>query len=72
MVVTAPEHRRISYVAFLNTVTSPLTLLPLAGAWLAEAAGTWTVFLVVAAAGALLLAAALRMTPEAQAAAESP
>jgi len=32
LVVNAPPARRISYMGFLNTVTSPLTLLPFAGA----------------------------------------
>jgi hypothetical protein len=63
IVVTAPEHRRISYIGFLNTVTSPLTLLPLAGAALANAAGTWSVFVVVVGGGALYLVAAAGMHP---------
>lgn len=63
VVVTAPEHRRISYVGFLNTITSPLTLLPFAAAWLAGKCGTQAVFVVVIVGGALHLIAALRMSP---------
>jgi len=63
VIVTAPEHRRISYVGFLNTVTSPLTFLPFAAAWLANHCGTQSVFAVVIVGGALHLIAALRMSP---------
>jgi len=63
LVTTAPAHRRISYVGFQNTITSPLTLLPLAGAWLAGAVGIRALFGLVVAGGLLHLAAALRMTP---------
>jgi hypothetical protein len=48
-------------VAFLNTVTSPLTLLPLLGAYLAESVGMDALFVLVTAGGALALLAAVRM-----------
>ncbi len=63
LVTTAPAHRRISYVGFLNTVTSPLTLLPLAGAWLAEAVGIRALFAIVTVGGLIHLLAAARMSP---------
>lgn len=59
----APPHRRISYVGFLNSVTSPLTLLPFAGAWLAQTLGLTVLFFVVAAGGLLHLVWALRLSP---------
>lgn len=59
----APPHRRISYVGFLNSVTSPLTLLPFAGAWLAQTLGLTALFFVVAAGGLLHLVWALRLSP---------
>lgn len=65
LITSAPERRRPSYIAFLNTLTSPLTLLPLAGAWLAQEAGMNTLFVVVMAGGLLFLANALRMKPPA-------
>jgi len=61
---SAPPHRRISYMGFLNTVTSPLTLLPLAGAALAAQFGIETIFMVVLAASLLYLLDAVRMIPE--------
>ena len=67
LIGSAPPHRRISYVGFLNTVTSPLTLLPLAGAALAATFGLWTIFIVVAAASLLYLVNVLRMVPESKA-----
>jgi len=64
LITSAPPHRRISYVGFLNTVTSPLTLMPLAGAWLAARAGMHVLFAVVLVGGLLSLLAATRMRPE--------
>lgn len=61
---SAPPHRRISYMGFQNTVTSPLTLLPLAGAALAVRFGVGIIFWVVAAGSILYLVSALRMIPE--------
>lgn len=64
LVTNAPPHRRASYVAFLNTITSPLTLLPLVGAWMAETVGMNWLFACIAAGGLLSLVPALRMHPE--------
>ena len=65
----APPHRRPSYIAFLNTLTFPLTFLPLlAGALIgAKAERLDLVFIVAAAGGALVLLAsyALREVREA-------
>jgi len=63
MVSHAPRHRRPSYVGFMNTVTCPLTLLPLAGAWLAGAAGMGAIFWIVIFGGLVSAAFALRMRP---------
>jgi MFS family permease len=62
-ITTAPPRRRVSYAGFLNTITSPLTLLPLAGAYLAEAAGPAVLFGLLVASGGFALIVALRMTP---------
>ncbi|MFP3937963.1 MAG: MFS transporter [Phycisphaerae bacterium] len=64
LVTNAPPHRRASYVAFLNTITSPLTLLPLAGAWMAESVGMNWLFICITAGGLMALVPALRMHPE--------
>ncbi|HUV39493.1 MAG TPA: hypothetical protein VMY39_07750, partial [Planctomycetota bacterium] len=61
---SAPPHRRISYMGFQNTVTSPLTLLPFAGAALAARFGVEVVFLIVVASSLLYLTSALRIIPE--------
>ena len=63
LITSAPPERRPTYVAFLNTITSPLTLLPLAGALLASLAGMTTLFTVICAGGVLSVTAALRMRP---------
>jgi MFS family permease len=64
LVRSAPPHRRISYVGFMNTITSPLTLLPLLGAWVADAYGMDVLLVGVMGGGVLALAAALYMRPE--------
>jgi MFS family permease len=64
LITNAPPHRRASYVAFLNTVTSPLTLLPLAGAYLAATAGMGWLFAAVASGGVLAVYGAVRMEPD--------
>ena len=64
LITTAPAHRRISYVGFANTITSPLTLLPLAGAALADTVGLGAVFACVVAGGLASLAVAMAMTAE--------
>ena len=46
-------------MGFANTVTSPLTLLPLAGAWLASVAGMDALFTVILFAGMAYLLLAL-------------
>ena len=63
MISHAPRHRRPSYVGFMNTVTCPLTLMPLAAAWLANAAGMHAVFLIVIFGGLMSAVFALRMRP---------
>ena len=65
LITSAPLHRRGSYVAFLNTVTSPLTLLPLAGAYLAKTAGMNVLFAAIALGGVLAVVGAWRMRPAA-------
>ncbi len=64
LVIHAPPSQRAAYVAFNNTITSPLTLLPLAGAWLAEEGGMDALFLGVVAGGLLSIFAAWRMKPD--------
>ena len=49
----------------MNTITSPLTLLPLAGAWLANVAGMTVLFAVIVLGGVLAIAGALYMQPAA-------
>ncbi len=63
LITSAPPERRPTYVAFLNTITSPLTLLPLAGALLAQQAGMTTLFAVICIGGILSVAAAFHMRP---------
>ncbi len=63
VVSTAPPRRRPSYIGFMNTVTSPLTLLPLAGAWLADAAGMRTLFAVIVLGGLTTFLFGARMHP---------
>jgi MFS family permease len=64
LVIHAPPSQRAAYVAFNNTITSPLTLLPLAGAWLAETGGMDALFVGVACGGLLSIFAAWRMHPD--------
>ncbi len=61
LITNAPPDRRPTYLSFLNTLVSPLTLLPLAGAWLAHLAGMTTLFLVAMVGGLVTLAAAFTM-----------
>jgi len=60
----APPRRRLSYIGFLNTVTSPLTLLPMLGAVVAGHWGVTTLFVAIVGGGFLYLFAALRVRPE--------
>jgi hypothetical protein len=66
VITAAPKKDRPSYVAFLNTITSPLTLLPLAGAWIANQAGMNTLMLLVVVGGILATLGSLRMNPVTQ------
>lgn len=61
LITNSPPHRRISYVGFLNTVTVPLTLLPLAAAALAESLGLTTLFAMLVFGGLTYVLLALRM-----------
>ena len=61
LITNAPPHRRISYIGFLNAVTVPLTLLPLAAAALAEALGLTTLFALLLVGGLTYVLLALRM-----------
>lgn len=61
LITNAPPHRRISYVGFLNTVTVPLTLLPLAAAALAGTLGLTTLFALILVGGLTYILLALRM-----------
>jgi len=63
LICNAPPHRRVSYVGFLNTATSPLALLPFAGAWVAATVGLTWVFAAAVVAGVFSLVMALRMVP---------
>jgi MFS family permease len=60
----APPRRRLSYIGFLNTVTSPLTLLPMLAAVVAGHFGVTTLFVAIVGGGFLYLFAALRVKPE--------
>jgi MFS family permease len=59
---SAPGHRRLTYVAFTNTVTSPLTLLPILVAWIANLIGVTSIFFVVLASGLTTVWLARKMT----------
>jgi hypothetical protein len=59
----APPRRRLSYIGFLNTVTSPLTLMPLVAAVVAATLGVTTLFIVIVGGGLLYLYWALRVKP---------
>jgi len=61
LVTSAPANRRPSYVSFLSMLTSPLTLLPLLGAYLVSLYGMEVVFLLPVGGGVLSVASAWRM-----------
>ena len=63
IIMAAPPHRRVSYGGFLGTVTSPLTLLPLAGAFVAKALGPTALFAMLIVGGLAYLLGALRLKP---------
>ncbi|MCX5654428.1 MAG: hypothetical protein NTY65_07255 [Planctomycetota bacterium] len=60
----APPRRRLSYIGFLNTITSPLTFLPLVGAAVASHWGVTTLFVAIIGGGVLYLVWAVRIRPE--------
>jgi hypothetical protein len=60
----APPRRRLSYIGFLNTVTSPLTLLPAVAATVAATLGVTVLFLGIVGGGLLYLYWAMRLRPE--------
>jgi Na+/melibiose symporter-like transporter len=60
----APPRRRLSYIGFLNTVTSPLTLLPMLAALVAAHFGVTTLFVVIVGGGVLYLVGALGIERE--------
>ncbi len=64
LVSSAPPHRRPSYLGFANTITSPLTLLPIGGAVLAQVAGMSGLFILLCFTGFLSLGAAWFMRNE--------
>lgn len=72
LITNAPVDRRPTYLAFLNTLTSPLTLLPLAGAALAKMAGMTTLFYIVVLGGVVILAASVTMQADAPPPATAP
>jgi MFS family permease len=57
----APPRRRLSYIGFLNTVTSPLTLAPVAAAGVAALLGMTALFVAIMCGGLLYLFWALRV-----------
>ena len=57
----APPRRRLSYIGFLNTVTSPLTFLPVAAAAVAGAWGVTALFAAITSGGVLYLYWAWRL-----------
>jgi hypothetical protein len=63
LITSAPPHRRPTYVSFLNTITSPLTLLPFAAAWFARATSMDHLFICLIGGALIYLLAAFRMTP---------
>jgi len=64
LILNAPPHRRLSYIGFLNTVTSPLTLLPFAAGYVAAKAGITALFVVLVFGGLLWVYWAWRMRPD--------
>jgi hypothetical protein len=64
LIGNAPPDRRISYIGFLNTVTSPLTLLPALAALVAAHLGLTVLFVAIAAGGVLFLYWAWRLSPD--------
>lgn len=67
LITSAPAEHRPSYMAFINTLITPLTFLPLAGAALAGALGMNVLFMLVAAGASIGVFAAIRMRKPADA-----
>lgn len=65
LVTSAPEHRRGSYIGFMNTITCPLTLLPLVGAAMVKWVGMESIFWLVVFGSAMSTFYAARMQPTA-------
>src|SRR5699024_10797114 len=63
LITSAPDYRRPSYIAFVNTVACPLIILPLLGAWMANIAGMWSVFVFAALGSLCCVLAAFNMLP---------
>ncbi|MFW6145898.1 MAG: MFS transporter [Planctomycetota bacterium] len=61
LLLNAPTHRRTAYIAFLNTITCPLALLPLAAAAVSGIFPMEGFYVLVALAGAGSTLAAIRM-----------
>jgi hypothetical protein len=62
----APPRRRLSYIGFLNTITSPLTFLPMLAAVVASHFGVTTLFVAIIGGGVLYLCWASRVRPESE------
>jgi hypothetical protein len=63
-IVNAPDGRRISYVGFISSITSPLNLLPLAAAAIVGLIGISSIFVITAVFGVGTVMLALRMRPQ--------
>ncbi len=64
LLTCAPPHRRPSYVGFANTITSPLTLLPLLAAGVVHWLGMSALFALVALGGVLYVWGARHIAPD--------
>lgn len=64
LIITAPPHRRPSYFAFVNTLSCPLTVLPLVGAWLGQVAGMPALFVFAGAGSLICFISALHMATD--------
>jgi hypothetical protein len=64
LITAAPRENRPSYVGFVNTLTSPLTLLPLLAGVAVEVVGMDLIFAVAAAGGFWITFSGLKMSAE--------
>ncbi len=64
LITSAPPENRPSYVGFVNTLTSPLTLLPLLAGLAVEVVGMDLIFAVAAAGGFWITFSGLKMSAE--------